>query len=95
MLALEPLKCLMMGPACLDVLRLFVLGKNDVVCLTLVKVCIYIGNARVRLLKGIIKGPTRRTQGCRDTALVVSIDDPNDARLVGQWTFGGISSMET
>ena len=51
------------GLTCLDELRVFVLGCTYVGGLKIFKVCIYIGNVHVRLLKGPTKGPTRRTQG--------------------------------
>ena len=46
---------------------------------------IYVVNIQVQLLKG----PTK------DTTFVMSIDEPNDDKLVNQWPVDEVSSMET
>ena len=57
---------------------LFFLGETYVECIQLANGLNYVVDVRVRLLKGPVKGPTKRPKACRDTSLAVSIDGPND-----------------
>lgn len=73
-IALETYMCVSwVSVAYIKVLRVIVLGENDVEVYLNFKVYIYIWNTRVRLLKDPVRVPQEGTKACWDITLAVSI----------------------